>query len=165
MSYNNLVKYQKQNAFIEALTLMGSIEWACKKVDISRSTYYRWLKDEEFQEKVAGIKHLFNEQSVDNMVKILSYTLGGLESLVRSDDEAIRLKSCLGVVKNINNVMGTAKARDMLDGWIDAYVEDKFDKEEIERNRHMPKQLNFLPESPVYYYDDEGNLRAQPQRI
>lgn len=157
MAEQSLTRYQKQTVFLDALTTMGNIEWACEKAQISRKTYYNWLRDEEFQQKIASRKHLLNQQSVDEMVRLLTYTIGSFEELVRSDDDSIRLKASLAVVKNLNNIMGTIKARDMADSWIEAFIEDRNEAEEMEWEKSMPKQLNFLPDPSVYYLDEGGN--------
>ena len=46
----------KKRKFIKQLSNnLGNISEACKKSNISRQTYYRWLEDEEFKEKCDNV--------------------------------------------------------------------------------------------------------------
>lgn len=149
MPEQNLAKFNKQNVFLDALTSMGSIQWACERAQISRRTYYNWLKNEDFQHQIEIRKHFLTQDSVDDMVKLLHHTIGAFEHLVQNDDDSIRLKASIAVVKNLNSIIGTVKARDMCDGWIQAYVDDKLDREQIERERKTLRQLSLFPDPPA----------------
>jgi len=44
-----------QEKFLESLAAKGNITLACKAVNINRCTYYRWLKNDKFENKVNEI--------------------------------------------------------------------------------------------------------------
>jgi hypothetical protein len=54
----NLTKKQKQDLFLKALEKnSGNISESCKKINISRKTFYHWCKkDENFKNQVEEIK-------------------------------------------------------------------------------------------------------------
>lgn len=46
----------KKKTFIEAMkTSLGNITKACEALGINRTTYYRWLEDEEFKSEIDNI--------------------------------------------------------------------------------------------------------------
>jgi len=117
MAEQNLFKWQKQNLFLDALTQMGSIEAACKQANIGRTTYYRWLKDEEFQKKMDEKKHFIYNQSIDNMVKLFECSLGAFSDLLFSQNESVRLRTATTVIKNANSIINTKMNADQYQEW------------------------------------------------
>lgn len=61
---------RKQKALIEALNkTLGSITKSCKAVEISRNTYYQWLKQPEFAEAVRDLPEIRIDVIEDCLLK------------------------------------------------------------------------------------------------
>lgn len=65
---------RQQEKLLEALTESGNVSFACKRVGVSRDTYYRWRKeDEEFLLKVelaiASGKEFVNDLAHSQLIR------------------------------------------------------------------------------------------------
>lgn len=70
----NKSRHIKKEAMLQALeNSLGVVTVACKKTDIPRSTYYKWLKeDEEFAQAVKEIENValdFAESQLHTQIK------------------------------------------------------------------------------------------------
>ena len=113
----------KQHRFILALIQLGSIEAACKKVGITRPTYYEWLKNEVFVQKLQEQQELIYNNSIVDMKNLFIKAVENYENLLNSKNESIKFRTASSIINNINN--------------INEIVEDKQNK--IERERLIKK--------------------------
>ena len=63
----NKSRHIKKETLLKALEKsLGVVTIACKKADIPRSTYYKWLKDdEEFRQQVQEIENVALDSDVN----------------------------------------------------------------------------------------------------
>ena len=62
----------KKDKFLEALELnLGNITKACRVVGINRQTYYLWIKNEEFKEKVDEVQENLIELVEGELFKLI----------------------------------------------------------------------------------------------
>lgn len=114
----------KKEGFIDAYTKsFGNITQSCKAVDISRQTYYRWIKDdEEFKGLVDAIEPLevFLDFAENSLVKKMSEgdtasiifalkTKGKKRGYVERTDHEVTHK---GIVVNFNPAPGCEPVKD-----------------------------------------------------
>ena len=65
-------KSERQDAFIEFYRdEMSTIKEACKHVDISRSTFYKWKKDEDFLERLTRTDEMSADVAKDCIFKAM----------------------------------------------------------------------------------------------
>ena len=117
MAEQNLSKWQKQNQFLDALTLMGTVESACNEVGINRCTYYRWLKDEEFQKKLQDKKYYIYNLSIDYMVKLFEMAMASYMDLIVSQNESIKLRTATAIFKNAGHIINVRINSDQCQDW------------------------------------------------
>ena len=62
----------KQNTMIECLErALGVVSTACKKADISRTTHYRWMEQEEYAAKVREIQDVAVDFAESHLHKLI----------------------------------------------------------------------------------------------
>lgn len=65
-------KKQKQKIFLKEFAEVKNISKACKRVGISRATYYQWLKDEKFENKIEDVRESILDLAEEMLSKQLA---------------------------------------------------------------------------------------------
>lgn len=151
MAEHNLSKYCKQAIFIDALTQLGTIEAACEEAKISRRTYYNWLKDDKFLEKIQDKQYFIDNKSLDTLTQLFEFAMGSYLDLVFSNNESIRLRTATAIIKNTSNIIKFKKFGDEYQNWVDVRYEKPFkvipneetlpDEEEVKESKCMNDKL------------------------
>ncbi len=74
-----------QKRFLETLSEVANVSYACKKHGISRQTYYRWRAREEYFAILADAAFLSGEEAVNDMAE-----MGALKKVEQGDWRAIQ---------------------------------------------------------------------------
>lgn len=82
----------KQLAFIDAYLSEQDINKVCKKLNITRPTYYKYLNDEDIKQEISKIRLA----TIENTARFLQDNLGlcsqELVKIIKSDDVAPQIK-------------------------------------------------------------------------
>ncbi len=82
----------KQIAFIDAYLLEQDINKVCKKLDITRPTYYKYLNDDAVKQEISRIRLATIENTARYLQDNLSLCSQELVSIIKSKDTAPQIK-------------------------------------------------------------------------
>ena len=95
-----------QNQLILALLETGSIKAACEQVNITRQTYYNWLQNEEFVEKLKEREESLSNNSIFSMKNLFIKAVENYGNLLDNDNDDIKFKITSAVIKDIGKIIG-----------------------------------------------------------
>jgi ACT domain-containing protein len=96
---------QKQIMAIPILLSDPCIERACKKANISKVSFYKWLDDDHFRKEFRKHQEAIVEASITKLKNCLSLAVDELFSLLHSRNENIRLKVSEKIIEFNLNIM------------------------------------------------------------
>jgi hypothetical protein len=90
----------KQRQLIPLIIKYGNIDKACRAANIDRTTYYKWLKEEEFcKELKAQQENLYNSSIVE-LKNLFIRAIETYGNLLESEDENIKFKTATAIIDN-----------------------------------------------------------------
>jgi len=90
----------KQKKLIPLIIKLGSIDQACKKTDISRHTYYDWLKDKEFAQELKLQQDQIYNSALIELNNLVGDAVNTYRELLSSDDESIKFRAASAILEN-----------------------------------------------------------------
>ena len=88
----------KQLLTITHILNSSSIEEACKKANISRSTYYSWLKNDEFKAKLKQQRGEMIKTALDRLRLAITKAVEELIKLTEAKREEVRRLACNDII-------------------------------------------------------------------
>jgi len=100
----------KQKMFIAEFLKTGEITSSCDNIGIARSTYTRWLKNEEFSKELGLRQSKQYENALNKLGGLFSSAVETYDNLLSSDDESIRYRAAKAIVEDAYKLI---KAREL----------------------------------------------------
>ncbi len=88
---------QKQSYFLEVYLTEPVLSEACRKANISRQSYYKWLNDKEFRERLKEIQKGVIEGVKERLDKLTVKALDELDKLLSKSNDNVKVR-CIGIV-------------------------------------------------------------------
>jgi len=98
MNENQQKLTNKQIVAMPMLLSDPCIERACKKANISKVSFYSWLKDDSFRCEFERQRGLIIDESLKKLKACFSLAVDELCKLLTSKNEAIRLKTAERII-------------------------------------------------------------------
>lgn len=89
---------KNQLLMITYILSSSSVDEACKKVKISRTTYYSWLKDNEFKDELKRVRDELIEESLNSLKYSITKATEELIKLADSEREDIKRLACRDII-------------------------------------------------------------------
>src|SRR3989338_7373372 len=89
----------KQLMAIPVLLSDPCIERACKKANISKVSFYKWLNDEGFRKEFEKHRESIIENSITKLKACFSLAIDELYKLLGSENENIRLRASERIIE------------------------------------------------------------------
>jgi len=77
-----------------------SIEETCRRAEISKPTFYSWLKDDNFKTELKKQRDILIKESLDKLKCAINKATEGLIKLMESSREDVRRLACSEVLKH-----------------------------------------------------------------
>lgn len=90
----------KQTQLIPLIIELGNIDKACKKAQIDRTTYYLWLKDEEFSTELKKQQDITYDAALTELNSLVSDAVSKYRELLDSKDESIKFRTASAILEN-----------------------------------------------------------------
>jgi phage terminase small subunit len=95
---------KKQIDFIPAFLSCKTVEQACKQADVSKSSYYEWLKDDEFREELQKQQAEIYNVALFDLKNLMPRAVAVYNKLLDNTSPTIRLKAAQAVFFNAAKV-------------------------------------------------------------
>lgn len=76
-----------------------SIKEASKKADVSRSTIYKWLKNEDFKNELKRQRDVVINEALDTLKSSVTKAVKELIELIDADREEVRRLACKDIIE------------------------------------------------------------------
>jgi len=95
----NLTKKQLKAIplILESKTIIGGVE----KADISKTTFYEWLKIPEFKEEFVRQRQEIIDLALHELKTSTSEAVNVLRDLLRAEGEGVRLRTAQAILENV----------------------------------------------------------------
>ena len=90
---------KKQKEFVNVYLLSSSIEEACQKVNISRRTFYNWMKDKEFERFLRDKVEEITQEGLEKVRLSITKAINNLISLLDTENEGLRRLVCKDIIE------------------------------------------------------------------
>jgi len=90
---------RKQREAIPFLIGARSLEEGREKAKLSKSTLYKWLKDEAFKTELNRQREAVISEALDRLKAAIGQAVEGLTGLMNADEKNIRLRACERVIE------------------------------------------------------------------
>ena len=126
----------KQLKFIDAYFQEQSINAICKKLDITRATYYNYLKDDAIKQEISNNRYNLLSTTTDYLQSSLNECSKILMDIIKSDTTAPQIK--INAINSIfSNCTKLTEQLDLLDKI--NVLEDKLKEQELIINGGLDK--------------------------
>jgi ACT domain-containing protein len=88
---------KKQTYFLEVYLTTPILSEACKKANISRQTYYTWLKNKEFIKRIEDIQNSIIIGVKEKLDELTSEALNELEKLLLNSNDGVKVR-CISII-------------------------------------------------------------------
>lgn len=90
---------KKQSLAISAVISSKNVNQGLKKININRSTWYRWLKKPHFKAELDRAKRKLVKSALESLDLATEKAVDVLKSLLNSDSESIKLKTATTILE------------------------------------------------------------------
>lgn len=126
----------KQLKFIDAYFQEQSINDVCKKLDITRATYYNYLKDDAVKQEISNNRYNLLSTTTDYLQSSLNECSKILMDIIKSEDTSPQIK--INAINSIfNNCNKLTEQLDLIDKV--NMLEDKLKQQELLINGGLDK--------------------------
>ena len=105
---------RKQIEAIPHLLGARSLEAGCKAARISKSSFHRWLKDENFKNELERQREEMINEALQRLKTSVTRAVDGLIELMEADEKAFRLRACEKVLDYVLKVKEIGELGDRL---------------------------------------------------
>lgn len=113
----------KQVVFLTHLLTARTVEQACGKAKIGRSTYYEWLKDETFREEITRQRRELVEEAFGLLKGTLIKAVEEMAKLLDETNPAIRRLACKDIIDFNFKAIELQEIEERLEK-IESYIEE-----------------------------------------
>jgi len=92
----------RQDKFLKALLEVGSIDEACKKASINRTTGYKYLKDQSFMDEYRKIRRDAMQQVTARLQKVSEQAVAVLQEIMLDEENSANAR--VQAAKNVLDV-------------------------------------------------------------
>ena len=101
-----------------------SIEQACKKAGINKTTYYEWLKNEEFSTELKTQQENVYNAAIVELNNLVGDAVGTFRDLLNSEDESIKFRTASAILDNRFKLVESKELQERIEA-LEKAVENK----------------------------------------
>lgn len=125
----------KQKMVIAEFVKTGQVETVCQQTGISRETYYQWLKNPEFKQELQTQQDALYKTTLSTMKNLFTEAVETQKSLLKSEDERIRLRASNAIIHNIVKIIEMDEMKQRLND-----IEERVEFENRIKNEFKEKE-------------------------
>ncbi len=92
---------EKQRTVITKVIGSRTITDGLRKAGVSRTTFYDWLRDDDFKQEIERQRREVTKQAFDDLRAGLTEAITVLRALLQSKEESIKLRAATTIVENV----------------------------------------------------------------
>jgi len=114
----------KQKKLIPLIIKLGKVEPACKKAGINKTTYYEWLKDEEFATELKTQQDQIYNSALIELNNLVGDAVSTYRELLNSEDESIKFRTASAILDNRLKLIESKELQERIEA-LEKTVENK----------------------------------------
>lgn len=114
---------RKQKKLIPLIINCENIDQACKQAQISRQTYYDWLKDKEFNKELKKQQDSIYKNALIELKNLNTVAIKVYRDLLDSNDESIKFRTASAILELTNKLIENKEIKEKLET-----IEDRLNK-------------------------------------
>lgn len=92
---------EKQRTVITKVIGARTITDGLRKAGVSKTTFYDWLRDDDFKQEIERQRREVTKQAFDDLRAGLTEAITVLRALLQSKEESIKLRAATTIVENV----------------------------------------------------------------